>query len=73
MLQDYARFGLVDVATDYGLILLAFTTRGLKTMQVRPAGESRIGADAALAFDWKQDSSDAGELDSAGGSGSRGY
>ncbi len=66
MLQEYARFGLVDVASDYGLILLAFTTRGLKTMQVRPAEESRIGAEAALVFDWKQVSSDAGELEFRG-------
>ncbi len=54
MLQDYAKFGLVDVATDYGLILLAFTKRGLETMQVKPAGQSRIGADAALVLAWKQ-------------------
>ncbi len=53
MLQDYAKFGLVDVATDYGLILLAFTKRGLETMQVKPAGQNRIGADAALVWAWK--------------------
>jgi hypothetical protein len=63
MLQDYAKFGLVDVATDYGLILLAFTKRGLETMQVEPAGKTRIGADAALVFRWKQVTSDAGELE----------
>jgi hypothetical protein len=63
MLQDYAKFGLVDVATDYGLILLAFTKRGLETMQVKPAGEARIGADAAFILEWKQDTSDAGELE----------
>jgi hypothetical protein len=63
MLQDYAKFGLVDVATDYGLILLAFTRRGLETMLVKPAGDSRIGADAALILDWKQVTSDAGELE----------
>jgi hypothetical protein len=66
MLQDYAKFGLVDVATDYGLILLAFTKRGLETMQVRPAGESRIGVEAVLALAWKQISSDAGELEFRG-------
>jgi hypothetical protein len=63
MLQDYAKCGLVDVATDYGLILLAFTKRGLESMQVKPAGESRIGADAAFILDWKQVTSDAGELE----------
>lgn len=66
MLQDYAKFGLVDVATDYGLILLAFTKRGLETMQVKPSGQSRIGADAALVLAWKQISSDAGELEFRG-------
>jgi hypothetical protein len=66
MLQDYAKFGLVDVATDYGLILLAFTKRGLETMQVRPAGQGRIGADSALVLAWKQISSDAGELEFRG-------
>jgi hypothetical protein len=66
MLQDYAKFGLVDVATDYGLILLAFTKRGLETMQVKAAGESRIGADAAMALAWKQVSADAGELEFRG-------
>jgi hypothetical protein len=63
MLQDYAKFGLVDVATDYGLILLAFTKRGLETMQVKPAGETRIGADAALVLPWRQVTADAGELE----------
>ena len=66
MLQDYAKFGLVDVATDYGLILLAFTKRGLETMQVKGSGESRIGADTALVLAWKQISSDAGELEFRG-------
>lgn len=66
MLQDYAKFGLVDVATDYGLILLAFTKRGLETMQVRPLGQVRLGADTALALSWKQNSSDAGELEFRG-------
>lgn len=66
MLQDYAKFGLVDVATDYGLILLAFTKRGLETMHVTPLGQVRLGADTALALSWKQSSSDAGELEFRG-------
>lgn len=66
MLQDYAKFGLVDVATDYGLILLAFTKRGLENMEVTPAGQGRVGADAALTFAWKQVSADAGELEFRG-------
>jgi hypothetical protein len=66
MLQDYAKFGLVDVASDYGLILLAFTKRGLETMQVKAAGTNRIGADAAVVLAWKQVSPEAGELEFRG-------
>ena len=66
MLQDYAKYGLVDVATDYGLILLAFTKRGMEGLEIEPAGQDRIGADAMLIFNWKQSSSDAGELEFRG-------
>lgn len=66
MLQDYAKFGLVDVASDYGLILLAFTKRGLASMEVKPFGGGRIGADDALEYAWKQNSDDAGELEFRG-------
>ena len=63
MLEDFAKHGLVDVATDYGLILLAFTKRGLANMQVTPAGETRVGAEDALIFSWRQTSAAGGELD----------
>ena len=63
MLEEYAKFGLVDVATDYGLILLAFTRRGLDNMQIQPAGSAMIGADAATIFNWKQVSDTGGELE----------
>jgi hypothetical protein len=66
MLQDYAKYGLVDVATDYGLILLAFTKRGMEGMKIEPAGQSQIGADPALLFTWKQADDDAGELEFRG-------
>jgi len=66
MLQDYAKYGLVDVATDYGLILLAFTKRGLEGLEIKPAGQSQIGADQVLLFAWKQSGSDAGELEFRG-------
>ncbi len=62
MLQDYARYGLVDVASDYGLILLAFTRAGLETLSVKPGGEARLGADVAQVFTWKQAAPDNGEL-----------
>jgi hypothetical protein len=63
MLEDFAKHGLVDVATDYGLILLAFTKRGLENMQVKPAGEARVGAEDALVFSWQQTSTTGGELE----------
>jgi hypothetical protein len=66
MLQDYAKYGLVDVATDYGIILLAFTKRGLEGMDIKPGGQDRIGADSVLVFGWKQKGSDAGELEFRG-------
>jgi hypothetical protein len=63
MLEDFAKHGLVDVATDYGLILLAFTKRGMENMQVTPAGETRVGAEDALVFSWRQTSAAGGELE----------
>jgi hypothetical protein len=62
MLEDFAAFGLVDIATDYGLLLLAFTSRGMANMHIAPAGEARIGTDEALLFAWRQNSPEGGEL-----------
>ena len=42
MLEDFARNGLADVATDYAMILLAFTKRGLEQVQI---GDLRQGRD----------------------------
>ena len=63
MLEDFARHGLVDVATDYGLILLAFTKRGQQEMKIEAAGETEIGPDEALVFNWQQTSPANGELE----------
>jgi hypothetical protein len=63
MLEDFARHGLADVATDYGLILLAFTKRGLENMELKLAGESRVGAEDALVFSWRQTTAAGGELE----------
>src|ERR1017187_9120114 len=41
MLEDFARHGLVDIATDYGIILLAFSKRGLENMNVVLGGEDQ--------------------------------
>jgi hypothetical protein len=62
MLEEFGRYGLVDVATDYGLILLAFTKRGLAQMSTSEAGEGWIGAEQAVAIHWRQTSSEGGEL-----------
>src|SRR5450756_810138 len=58
MLEDFAGHGLVDIATDYGIILLAFNKRGLENMKVVLAGEEQIGADAAWVLNWRQTSPD---------------
>lgn len=63
MLEDFAKNGLVDIATDYALILLDFTPRGQENLTIEPAGQAQIGADAALAFSWKQNSTAGGELE----------
>lgn len=41
MLGDFAGHGLVDVASDYALILLAFSKRGLEQMKISPGGVAR--------------------------------
>lgn len=66
MLEDFAQHGLVDVATDYGLILLEFTGRGQRELDILPAGRGLVGADDALIFSWKQKSAEAGELEFIG-------
>jgi hypothetical protein len=63
MLEEFARNGLVDIATDYALIILAFTSRGQKQMEFSPAGQGYIGADPAIALTWKQKSTQGGILE----------
>jgi hypothetical protein len=71
MLEDFAKHGLVDIATDYGLILLAFAKRAQENMEFKIAGDEQVGADAAIAIAWRQKSSDAGVLVFAGNQASR--
>jgi hypothetical protein len=71
MLEDFARHGLVDIATDYGIILLAFDKRGLGNMKVALAGEEQVGADAAWVLNWQQTSPEAGMLEFLGNQASR--
>ena len=63
MLEEFARNGLVDIATDYALILLLFTTRGQKQLEVAPLGRGYVGADAAFALSWKQKSAEGGVVE----------
>jgi len=63
MLEDFAKYGLVDIATDYGLILLAFTRQGLETIQTGTSSDNRIGADDVSVIAWKQTSGTGGELE----------
>jgi hypothetical protein len=71
MLEDFARHGLVDIATDYGIFLLAFTKRGLANMKVGIAGEETVGADDAWVLNWQQTSPDGGVLEFLGNRASR--
>src|ERR1035438_619341 len=71
MLEDFAKHGLVDIATDYGIFLLAFLKRGLQNMKVTFGGEEQVGADAAWVLDWQQISPDAGLLQFVGNQASR--
>jgi hypothetical protein len=64
ILTEFTAFGLVDVATDYGLILLAFTNAGLRHMEMEPGDPAWIGTEAAVAFDWRQ--KDGGALEFRG-------
>src|SRR4051794_1945242 len=66
MLEDFARNGLVDVATDYGLILLAFTKRAQTDTQFVLAGEDLIGTEPVLVISWEQTASGAGMLEFLG-------
>jgi hypothetical protein len=62
MIEDFARNGLVDIATDYGLILLAFGKRGIAGMQFGEVSERPAGPETVLSIPWKQMTPEGGEL-----------
>jgi hypothetical protein len=66
MLEDFAQHGLVDVAADYGLILLEFTARGQQDLEIVPSGRGLVGPEDATIFVWRQNSAAAGELEFIG-------
>lgn len=62
MLEEFAGYGLSDVATDYALLLLLFTNRGMEGLEISPAGETYVGAEDTLAFSWRQTAAGDGAL-----------
>ena len=62
ILGEFTKLGLVDVATDYGLLLLAFTTRGQSSIEWEEAGAALVGTDDAIVFNWRQTSGGALEF-----------
>ena len=66
MLENFAKYGLVDIASDYALILLEFTHRGLANIDMQRGPATNIGADPALALQWKQKTEAGGQLEFAG-------
>lgn len=66
MLEDFASHGLVDVATDYGLILLEFLPRRRANLEIAVASHNRVGTDDVLVLNWKQKTDESGELEFRG-------
>jgi hypothetical protein len=62
ILEELTGLGLVDVATDYALILLAFTNEGLADLEIAPGGDGFVGAEEAVAINWHQTSGGALEF-----------
>lgn len=62
MLAVFTQLGLEDVATDYGLILLAFTTAGSRDIEFETAGAELVGAEDAVVWNWRQKSGGALEF-----------
>jgi hypothetical protein len=63
MLEEFAKNGLVDIATDYGLILLMFGSRAINNIKITPLGTAWVGTEEALTLLWQQTSSSGGALE----------
>jgi hypothetical protein len=50
----FTDLGLLDVATNYGLMLLLFTPSGIKDLELNPVGARYFGAEDAYVFRWRQ-------------------
>jgi hypothetical protein len=53
-LQVFTDLGLLDVATNYGLMLLLFTRSGMADLEMEPVGDRFFGAEDAFLFRWRQ-------------------
>src|ERR1039458_8506541 len=54
MLEEFAKNGLVDIATDYGLILLMFGSRAINNIKITPLATAWVGTEQALTLSWQQ-------------------
>lgn len=54
MLEELVKLGLVDVATDFGLLLLAFTNQSQAGVEWAEAGMAFVGAEEAVVLEWRQ-------------------
>jgi len=66
MLEDFAGYGLVDIATDYGIILLAFSKRGMANMSFAEEPETKIDGMPVRSIAWMQTTATEGELEFRG-------
>jgi hypothetical protein len=54
LLEEFTKLGLADVATDYGTILLAFTSKGIASLKITPDGEGFVGTEESVRLSWIQ-------------------
>ena len=62
LLAEFTKLKLTDVATDYGTILLAFTSAAVADLKIEPASEGFIGTEEAICLKWMQTSGGALEF-----------
>ena len=63
MLEEFAKNGLVDIATDYALILLLFNSRSIHGLEIKPLSTGWIGTDPCITYSWRQTTSAGGALE----------
>jgi hypothetical protein len=62
MLEELVKLGLVDVATDFGLMLLAFTGQAQTGIAWTESGGAFVGTEEAVVFEWSQNTGGALEF-----------